>query len=578
MPHLALPTLTAYLRRHGVEVVQRDLNLEFFELLLDPSHLEYAFEQLRRAQTTRRVLLPQEAVDWALENGPPVIRQVEKAVAVLRGEAFFDGPACLRAFEVLADALALASLPFYPASFELTRFVPPLPVDRSRALLTAVDDPQINPFLDLFSRHVLPNIEKEQPDLIGVSVPTLDQMLAAMTLCRLIKKAGLAAHITVGGPHISMLRESLIGAATRPLRSERPQRSGALESVWDLFDSAIPFSGELPLLRLVEALAEKGDLTAVPNLIYRDGAQIRVNPVGQPLPLDRLPPPDFDGLPLDRYLAPRLVLPLTTTRGCYYGKCAFCNQGYGGPERFSQLEPEVVVERMLAMRERYGTRHIFFADEAITPRVLRKMSQELEAAGTPVEWVTCVRFEAQLDGALLAQMARGGCRMLLFGLESGSPRVIGKIGKGTQIEHVERILRQSAAAGIWNHLFFFFGFPGESMQDAQATVDLVYRHGHDIHSASPGTFLLERYAPAHLNWRRFDIRRIIDPPEKDLAIYYDYEVHSGLDEALAERVVEGLLGVLPKKEFGQYYVHDSYRFLYASYLKQHQLAFPPWIE
>ncbi len=570
MPHLALPALTAFLRVHGVAVTQRDLNVEFFDLVLRRSHLEDALEKLRRMdRSTRRVLLPGEIAAWASREGPALAAQVEGARSVLRSEAFFDGPASLRAFEVIADALALVSLPFYPASFELTRFVPPVAVDSSRSLLAAVGDAQANPFLDLFRRHVLPGIEREQPDLVGVSLATMDQMLAAMTLCHLIKEAGLSSHITIGGPHVSMLRDSL----ARPASS----------MIWDLFDSAIPFSGEIPLLRLVEALEQGGDLGAVPNLIYRDGERVRANAVGKPLAIAQLPMPDFDGLPLDLYLSPRPILPLSTTRGCYYGArpggepCAFCNQGYGGAERFSQLDASVVVERMLALHERYGTRHIFFADEAITPRTLREMSQALEAAGTLLEWITCVRFEKQLTGSLLAQMARGGCRMLLFGLESGSARIIDKIAKGTQVDQVERILRESAAAGLWNHLFFFFGFPGETMDDAQATVDLVYRHGSEVHSASPGAFLLERYAPAHLNWRKYEIRRIIDPEDKDLAIYYDYEVRSGLDEATAERVVDSLLGVLPQKQFGQYYIHDSYRFLYASHIKQQGKPFPPWI-
>ncbi|MBN1934168.1 MAG: radical SAM protein [Anaerolineae bacterium] len=571
MPHLALPTLTAYLRSRGVETIQRDLNVEFFDRLLSRMHLENVLERLRRAdRSARRVLLPAEIVAWASEAGPSLASQVAEAKGVLRGEAFFEGEASLQAFEVVADALALASLPFYPASFELTRFVSPVPVDSSAALLAAVGDPQINPFLDLFQRHVLPDIMREQPDLVGISIATMDQMLAAMTLCHLIKASGMACHITLGGPHVSMLRESLTGVG----------------AVWNLFDSAIPFSGEIPLLRLVEALEKGDDLSAVPNLIYRDRGgsrdegRVGVNAVCQPPSIDQLPMPDFDGLPLDLYLSPRLILPLTTTRGCYYGKCAFCNQGYGGTERFSQLEAGVIVERMLALHKRYGVRHIFFADEAITPRTLREMSKLLQAGQfqeAPVEWITCARFEQQLTGSLLAQMARGGCRMLLFGLESGSARVIAKIGKGTQVEQVGRILRESAEAGIWNHLFFFFGFPGETMDDAQATVDLVYRHGRDIHSASPGAFLLECYAPAHLNWRKYEIGRIIDSSEKDLSIYYDYEVRSGLDETTAGQVVDSLLQALPPKQFGQYYIHDSYRFLYASYLKQRGIPFPPWI-
>ena len=40
-----------------------------------------------------------------------------------------------------------------------------------------------------------------------------------------------------------------------------------------------------------------------------------------------LPPPDYDGLPLEKYFAPELVLPYDPTRGCYWGKCTFCHYG-----------------------------------------------------------------------------------------------------------------------------------------------------------------------------------------------------------------------------------------------------------
>jgi len=54
MPHLALPTLTAFLRGHGVEVIQRDLNIEVFDEVLTRHHLERALAQLRRDYGPRR--------------------------------------------------------------------------------------------------------------------------------------------------------------------------------------------------------------------------------------------------------------------------------------------------------------------------------------------------------------------------------------------------------------------------------------------------------------------------------------------------------------------------------------------
>jgi anaerobic magnesium-protoporphyrin IX monomethyl ester cyclase len=143
-----------------------------------------------------------------------------------------------------------------------------------------------------------------------------------------------------------------------------------------------------------------------------------------PEKIGELPLPDFDGLPLGKYLAPDLVLPLLTARGCYFGKCAFCNVGYGEAESFSQLRAEHLADQMLTLREMYGVKHIFFSDEAITPRNLRDLSPILEEEGSPLHWGGCVRLERVITRDLLDSMARGGCRMILFGLESASQAVI----------------------------------------------------------------------------------------------------------------------------------------------------------
>jgi anaerobic magnesium-protoporphyrin IX monomethyl ester cyclase len=569
MPHLALPTLTAFLRGHGVEVVQRDLNQEVFDQILTRDYLEQALTRLRRAygvKGKRRPsgtrVPPQELVQWALTQGPELSARIEEALAVIRGQAFFDGPTGLQAFETLVGCLQVASLPFYPASLELSTYTPALPADSSRSLLHAVRDPQHNMFLDLYRRGIIADVQREGPDVVGISIPCLAQMLPGMTLAYLIKQAGLTCHVTVGGPHISMLRDQL------------PQ----VPSVFQLIDSAVVFDGELPLLRLAEAVADDGDLSRVPNLIYRDGeGRIQVTERKPALKIADLPVPDFDGLNLDRYLAPQLVLPLLTARGCYFGRCAFCNVGYGEPESFSQLRAERVVDQMMTLQEKYGVRHIFFADEAISPRNLRHMSRLLEGRGTPIHWGGCVRFEKVISRELLQGMERGGCRMLLFGLETASEPIIKRMVKGTELEHMSRILHESTEAGIWNHTFFFFGFPGETIDHAQETVNFLYAHRDCVHSAAFGTFLLERYAPAHLFPAQYGIRRIIEDPGKDLAIYFDYEAQSGIDEDMAELLASRFLDALPKKRFGHFYVHDTYRFLYLSHLQEQGQPFPPWL-
>lgn len=566
MPHLALPTLTAYLRQHGVTVIPRDLNAEVFEHVLTAGYMAEAVEEVRRrfgpgSSPAEAMAPPMELVQFALRRGPWLARQVEQAKAAVRSDAFFDGPVGFRSLQILMDCLQIASLPFYPANLHLQSYEAAGPVDSSRFLLEGVRDPRHNMFLDIYRRILLPDIRRERPAVVGISIPSMAQMLPGLTAAYLIKESGLECHVTVGGPHISMLRDVLPDA---------PQ-------IFDLIDSAVVFDGEAPLLQLVDAVVEGRDLAHIPNLIHRAGNEIRVNPRKEPEKIANLPMPDFEGLPLDLYLAPRLVLPLLTARGCYFGKCAFCNVGYGEPESFSQLRAQQLAEQMLTLHERYGVRHIFFSDEAVTPRNLRDLSRILQKQGSPVRWGGCVRFEKVITKPLLEQMVAGGCRMILFGLESASAAIIDHMVKGTQLEHMSRILRESAEAGIWNHTFFFFGFPGETLEDAQETVNFLYAHKLYINSAAMGTFLMERYSPAHRYPQSFGVKRIIEHPDRDLAIYFDYEVERGMDERMAELVHDRFLDSLPDKRYPQFYVNDVYRFLYASHLRDQGLPHPPWL-
>lgn len=567
MPHLALPSLTAYLRQEGVEVMQRDLNIEVFDEILTRDHMEGALKLIQarfgpRARTVPSGPLPPPAtVSWALQAGPELARQVETAKDAIRSQAFFDGSLGFAHFQVLAACLEIASLPYFPAHLHLQSYEAAGPVDSSEFLLHGVADPRHNMFLEIYRKILLQDIIDFAPDVVGISIPSMAQVLPGFTLAHLVRRAGLDCHITVGGPHISMLHDVL------------PRT----EALFQLIDSAVIYDGEVPLLHLACALVAGTDLREVPNLVCRTDTGIHTTARKEPEKIRDLPLPDFDGLPLSRYLAPDLALPLMTARGCYFGQCAFCNVGYGEAESFSQLQARHLADQMLALAERYGARHIFFADEAITPRNLRGLSQILQEVEQPLYWGGCVRFEKVISKPLLDQMQAGGCRMILFGLESASQAIIDHMIKGTQLEHMSRILRESAEAGIWNHTFFFFGFPGETLEDAQETVNFLYAHQDCIHSAAMGTFLMERLSPAYRYPESFGVSRIIHPPGRDLAIYFPYEVASGLDENTAELLHDRFLDSLPTKPFPHFYVSDVYRFLYACHLSETGVPHPPWL-
>jgi hypothetical protein len=156
MPHLALPTLTAYLRMHGVEVIQRDLNAEVFNEILTRKYMRDAIARLRHdygpnvtRKPPKRVHPKREQISWALNEGPRLADEVQQAKRVIHSDDFFDGPKSLAAFEIIIRCLEIASLPYYPASLHLQSYVSAYPVDSSEGELKAVKDEHHNIFLDI---------------------------------------------------------------------------------------------------------------------------------------------------------------------------------------------------------------------------------------------------------------------------------------------------------------------------------------------------------------------------------------------------------------------------------------------
>ena len=196
--------------------------------------------------------------------------------------------------------------------------------------------------------------------------------------------------------------------------------------------------------------------------------------------------------------------------------------------------------------------------------MLRALSSLLIERGTAFNWATCARFEPGITADLLKQVRRAGCRLLSFGMESGSQRVLDRMDKGTSMETVRQNLQDSAAAGIWNHVFMFFGFPGETEEDARETIAFFQANQNVIHSISSSTFLLERYARAFENPKAYDISQIVPPSsQQDLAYYFEYEAPSGISSRRAEEIEAAFVNSLPEKPNPQFYVHEVYQFLYA---------------
>lgn len=523
-PYIALPCLTAVLRQNGYQVVQKDVNIEMYHLFFSKPFLMWIKERLSKklqelkASGNARILtdletkqkttlLTQLAVDVL-----DLTERVESAKRITQTEDFYDSDKLEWALNTFREVMQYISAAYYPASLLFYPMESNLSYRPGVAkdVLACIEDEQVNVFREVCRQIVLPAVKNNEPDLIGISIGTKVQLLAGLTFCKMIKEAFPNIHITVGGNVITRLQEDL------------PRQKQFFTSI---FDSAIIHEGEHSLLWLLEALEGEREWTRVPNLIYsnKDAIQANKDIYTEKIPL--LPIPDFDGFPLDSYFVPERILPYLATRGCYWGRCTFCDHGQGYLDQYRAKSGSQVVEEIKALKEKYHVNYFLFPDESYPPALFKKVAQLLVEQAIKIKWTTPIRFEETLQDPEVWQLAvKAGCRALYFGMESANERVLDLMHKHVKKQVIEKNLHESAKAGIWNHVMAIYGFPGETLEEAEETRQFLLDNKDYIHSLEMSNYVAYRHSPIVRNPEKFGVT-IHKQDEYDIPLDYYYTLN-----------------------------------------------------
>ncbi len=511
LPQLALPMLAGSLRRAGHQVTVRDLNLESYEDFLSPSVL------------VRAGISPENAPD------------IQKAKDTLRcGEDYLNPDTYSRAIARINQDLSIISSSYYLTRWSLKNYqVPPYQGHTSADILTASDDAKKNLFVDYFADKCQ-EILNPEPDLVGISISWQSQMIPAFTLARAIKNLLPHVHICLGG--------SLMGHLREMLQENR--------SLFGVVDSILPMEADDAITELAVNLP-RNRFSRVPGLIYRWEDQTLFNQPAPPVDLSSLPHADFDGLPLDRYYSPRTYLPIASSRGCYWGRCTFCTHHLSG-NRFRPRKARDVFYEMKHQYEKHQCRHFYFVDDSLPPGLIRKVAGMIRREGLPILWAGEIRMERHLGRDYFRDLYRGGCRMLLFGLESADSRILNLINKGIHTDSAARVIKSASNEGIITWVFFFLGFPGERRHEARRTFRFILENREHIDMLAGGGFTLTRNSQIHQRQDEFGIISLETPAHQDLLLNFQYTLREGMDK----NQVNELLRRFREKPMIQKYLHS----------------------
>lgn len=216
------------------------------------------------------------------------------------------------------------------------------------------------------------------------------------------------------------------------------------------------------------------DLSHVKGLVWRKGMEIVRNVDRNFIPnLDDLPLPMHHLLPLDKYRTPVLngsYQFIVTSRGCTAG-CIYCIKHVSYQAGLRLRSPENIVAE-IEMLVKLGVKYIHMYADLFTAN----RDQVMGICKLIIERNIKIGFTANsrvdyVDKEMLQMMAKAGCDVLSWGIESASEEILKKARKGTVPERARQSVTWAHEAGIRNLGYFIVGLPGETKETIQETID-----------------------------------------------------------------------------------------------------------
>ena len=320
---------------------------------------------------------------------------------------------------------------------------------------------------DYSDEQYVDSLRKTRPDMIGISFLSNMCYPSAYTLSRKIKAALPSSRIVYGGvfPTIN---------ASKIIASE------------DSVDIVARGEGEGIIRDLAENLDRPDD---IPGITFRskNGEVVETPDRKGIADLDAIPFPDRDGIDINYVASLPLDLPaviwdrpytsIVSSRGCPFA-CNYCNcPTFGG--RKCRVRSAANVLEELEEIERKGYSAFSFVDDnfLFNPERVSEICEGMVSRGQSFRWACEGRAEPRVNG-LFEKISGAGCDLVMFGIESGSQRVLDGMNKKTKLVEIEQAVTYAKKAGISIiHGFFIVGSPGETAEEIEQSFRFADRIG-----------------------------------------------------------------------------------------------------
>lgn len=292
--------------------------------------------------------------------------------------------------------------------------------------------------------HILKEVTHRIPSssVYGITVPSKLHFNSSIILSNLLKQKDSDCHICLGGPYISLV--------------DKRRLATLIEA--GIIDTYITGDGENKFLRLLRDLN-----STVPASVkgeYKKGTHPSVNAL-----VLRSPQPDNQPV--------KLIL----SKGCYWGKCSYCDYR-NLSNHFSIKRVNVLVDEIASYYHKGNTRFLLMTD-AIPPMYAKRLAQELIQRDLKIMWGSrFLRIDTQYDRELFSLLKESGFDFGLgsLGMDSFSDSALNLVRKGYDRKAIIRFFEAAEDANvIFGKLNLIYDLPGTSYKDALDTMEFLER-------------------------------------------------------------------------------------------------------
>lgn len=303
-------------------------------------------------------------------------------------------------------------------------------------------------------------LEDGPPRAVALTTTFYLTPLPIIDMVRWIRSVSPTVTVIVGGP--------LVGNLVRDLDRETLDSAfAAMGADIYVYDG----QGEATLTAAVTCLRDGGELSAVPNLYLRADGGFRytgMRPENNSLDECATQWKTLHDHPLGPALQTR------TARSCAFA-CAFCDYPIrAGALTLANLD---TVEREFTAMAELGTRYVIIVDDTfnVPPARFKDLCRMLIRNDFGFSWFSYFRCSNVRDPEVFELMYRSGCRGVFLGIESGDDRVLRKMNKSARTDQYEFGMSQLHSHGIATFASFITGFPGETSDTVDSTIDFINR-------------------------------------------------------------------------------------------------------